>query len=201
MLDDWGTVFRHVILIPGSVWHRESVGFRTRPGRCSGARTASEPAGAAGTDGRNGLSILQALCPWRARAASPRRRGLWIKLTSRGAAHLPPGARRRRRAQPIDSQAPHHAYGCGSAVDVGFLIWSPQARPSGRSCFKLKKDPRVLPGVGNFLRQHQPRRASAIVERAERGNESGGPAPVPSLSSGWLRAAFPRSTEPCETWA
>ena len=152
MLDDWGTVFRHVILIPNlfgiaSLWV-----------------AARDLGGVLGLELRQNL--LVPLNRWTKRAldiagalifgalALPvlAAAALWIKLTSGG-----PLIYRQeregeggRRLQVLKLRTMHMD---AEALLMRVLSGSPQARAEWAVRFKLKKDPRVLPGVGSFLRK------------------------------------------------
>jgi len=152
MLDEWGTVFRHVILIPdlfgvASLWV-----------------SARDLGGVLGLELRQNLLIP--LNRWTKRAldivgalvlgviALPliAAAAVWIKLTSRG----PLIYRQERegeggrslwmpklRTMHLDAEA----------LLMRVLSSSPQARAEWSRRFKLQKDPRILPGVGAFLRR------------------------------------------------
>jgi Undecaprenyl-phosphate galactose phosphotransferase WbaP len=152
MLDDWSTVFRHVILIPdlfgvASLWV-----------------SARDLGGVLGLELRQNL--LVPLNRWTKRAldiagalllgviALPliAAAALWIKLTSRGPLiyrqeREGEGGRRlcmpKLRTMHMDAEA----------LLMRVLSSSPQARSEWSRGFKLKKDPRILPGVGPFLRR------------------------------------------------
>ena len=152
MLDDWGTVFRHVILIPdlfgvASLWV-----------------SARDLGGVLGLELRQNL--LVPLNRWTKRAldiggalvlgvfALPliAAAALWIKLTSRGPLiyrQEREGEGGRRLSMP-KLRTMHLG---ADALLMRVLSSSAQARAEWSSCFKLKKDPRILPGVGAFQRR------------------------------------------------
>ncbi len=152
MLDDWGTVFRHVILIPdlfgiASLWVSARdlggvLGLELRQNLLvplnRWTKRAVDIAGAL---------ILGALAlPVLAAAA------LWIKLTCRGGLiyRQEREGEGGRSLQILKLRTMHMD---AEALLMCVLSGSPQARAEWARCFKLKKDPRVLPGVGNFLRR------------------------------------------------
>jgi Undecaprenyl-phosphate galactose phosphotransferase WbaP len=152
MLDDWGTVFRHVILIPdlfgvASLWV-----------------SARDLGGILGLELRQNL-----LVPWNRwtkRAlditgalllgviALPliAAAGLWIKLTSRGRL-IYRQEREGEAGRNLSMPKLRTMHMDAEALLMRVLSSSPQARTEWSRRFKLKKDPRILPGVGALLRR------------------------------------------------
>jgi len=152
MLDDWGTVFRHVILIPNlfgiaSLWVSARdlggiLGLELRQNLLVPLNRWTKRA----LDIAGALMLGTFALPVLAAAAT------WIKLTSRGSLLY----RQERegeggRSLQILKLRTMHMDAEGLLMRV--LSGSPQARAEWASRFKLKKDPRVLPGVGSFLRR------------------------------------------------
>ena len=152
MLDDWGTAFRHVILIPdllgiASLWVSARdlggvLGLELRqnlliPLNCWIKR---------GLDIAGALALAMIALPLIAASA------IWIKWASRG----PLIYRQEREGEggrtlwmPKLRTMHMHA----DALLMRVLSQSPQARAEWARCFKLRKDPRILPGVGPLLRR------------------------------------------------
>jgi Undecaprenyl-phosphate galactose phosphotransferase WbaP len=150
MLDDWGTVFRRVILIPDL--------FGSRP------VSARDLSGVLGLELRQNLAIP--LNRWTKRVldifgalvlgivALPvvAAAALWIKLAGGGSVIY----RQERGGEggrslwisKLRTMRPN-----AEALLPLVLSASPQARAEWMRRFKLKKDPRILPGVGRFLRR------------------------------------------------
>ncbi len=59
-----------------------------------------------------------------------------------------------------------------------YLDNNPEEKINWLRFFKLKKDPRVLPRIGWFLRRYSLDELPQLVECVARRYESGGPAPV-----------------------
>ncbi len=152
MLDDWGAIFRHVILIPNlfgvaSLW-----------------ASARDLSGVLGLDLRQDLLIP--LNRWTKRAldiagalvlgvlALPLLVGaiLWIKFATGGSVIY------RQERQGEGGRSLWMPKLCTMHPDADALLMrvlsaSPQTRAEWSRHFKLKKDPRILPGVGKFLRR------------------------------------------------
>ena len=152
MLDDWGTIFRHVILIPdlfgvASLWVAARdlggiLGLELRQNLLvpwnRWIKRALDIAGA--------LVLGAAALPLIAVA------GLWIKLTSRG----PLIYRQEREGEggrSLSMPKLRTMHLDAEALLMNVLSVSSKARAEWSSCFKLKQDPRILPGVGAFLRR------------------------------------------------
>ncbi len=152
MLDDWGTVFRHVILIPdlfgiASLWVSARdlsgvLGLELRQNLLVPLNRWTKRA----VDIAGALILGILMLPFLAAAA------IWIKLASRGSV--------------IYRQEREGEGGCSlwmpklrtmhmdaEALLMRVLSSSPEARAEWSRHFKLRKDPRVLPGVGPFLRR------------------------------------------------
>jgi Undecaprenyl-phosphate galactose phosphotransferase WbaP len=151
MLDDWGTVFRHVILIPNLC------------GVASLGVAARDLSGVLGLELRQNLLIP--INRWTKRALDIAGAlvlgtlalplvgcaGVCIKLVSRGSVlyrqeregeggrslHIP-------KLRTMDPDAEAH---------LTRVLASPQVRAEWARHFKLRRDPRILPGVGRFLRR------------------------------------------------
>jgi len=152
MLDEWGSVFRHVIVIPdlsgvASLW-----------------ASARDLSGVLGLELRQNLlvplnrltkraldiagAILLGILAFPVLAAA----AFWIKVSSGGSVlysheregeggrslHVP-----KLRTMRVDADA----------LLMRVLSSSPEIRAEWTRYFKLKKDPRILPGVGKFLRR------------------------------------------------
>jgi Undecaprenyl-phosphate galactose phosphotransferase WbaP len=152
MLDDWGTVFRHVILIPdlsgiSSLW------VSTR-----------DLGGVLGLELRQNLLVPLNRCTKRAIdivaalvigiAALPVLAGaaLWIKFGSQGSVFFRQerGGERGRTIQVPKLRTMHPD---AEALLMRVLSESPEIRAEWACHYKLKRDPRILPGVGRFLRR------------------------------------------------
>ncbi len=152
MLDDWGTVFRHVILIPNlfgiaSLWVSARdlggvLGLELRQNLLVPLNRWTKRA----LDITGALILGMLALPVLAAAA------LWIKLTSRGSLiyRQEREGEGGRSLQVLKLRTMHMD---AEALLMRVLSGSPQARAEWTTRFKLKKDPRVLPGVGNFLRK------------------------------------------------
>ncbi len=152
MLDEWGAIFRHVILIPNlfgvaSLW-----------------ASARDLSGVLGLELRQNL--LVPLNRWNKRAldiagalvlgilALPlaAAAALWIKWTSGGSViYCQEREGEGGRSLWVPKLRTMH-------VDADVLLMrvlssSPQVRAEWSRYFKLRKDPRILTGVGNFLRR------------------------------------------------
>ena len=151
-LDDWGTVFRHVILIPdfsgvASLW-----------------ASARDLSGMLGLDLRQNLLVPFNRCTKRALdiagalilgilaipvliAAS-----LWIKVSSGGSV-LYSQEREGEGGRSLQVPKLRTMHLNADALLMRVLSSSPEIRAEWSRHFKLKKDPRVLPSVGKFLRR------------------------------------------------
>jgi len=152
MLDEWSAVFRHLILIPGlsgvaSLW-----------------AVARDLSGVLGLELRQNL--LVPLNRWTKRAldiagalvlgvlAIPvlAMAALWIRWSSGGSVVY----RQKREGEAGRSlQVPklRTMHLDADALLMRVLSSSPEIRAEWSRYFKLKKDPRILPGVGKFLRR------------------------------------------------
>lgn len=152
MLDDWGTVFRHVILIPdlfgiASLWVSARdlggvLGLELRQNLLVPLNRWTKRA----LDIAGALLVGTLALPLIAFAA------LWIKLTSQG----PLIYRQKREGQGGRSlwmPKLRTMHMDAEALLMHVLSSSPQARAEWSRHFKLRKDPRILPGVGAFLRR------------------------------------------------
>jgi len=152
MLDDWGTVFRHVILIPdlfgvASLWVSARdlggiLGLELRQNLLVPLNRWTKRA----LDIAGALLLGAIALPLIAAAA------LWIKLTSRG----PLIYRQEREGEGgrgLWMPKLRTMHTDAEALLMRVLSSSPQTRAEWSRRFKLKKDPRVLPGVGPFLRR------------------------------------------------
>jgi Undecaprenyl-phosphate galactose phosphotransferase WbaP len=152
MLDDWGAVFRHVIVIPdlagvASLW-----------------AVARDLSGVLGLELRQNL--LVPLNRWTKRTldiagaivlgvlAVPVliASALWIKVSSGGSAFY---SQEREGEGGRSLQVPklRTMHLDADALLMRVLSSSPELRAEWSRYFKLKKDPRILPGVGKFLRR------------------------------------------------
>jgi Undecaprenyl-phosphate galactose phosphotransferase WbaP len=152
MLDDWGTVFRHVILIPNlfgvaSLWV-----------------AARDLSGVLGLELRQNLLIP--LNRWTKRAldiAGALALGIlalplvacaavWIKIASGGSVlycqEREGEGGHNLRIRKLRTMRPD-----AEALLMRVLSASPQICAEWTRHFKLRKDPRILPGVGRFLRR------------------------------------------------
>lgn len=77
---------------------------------------------------------------------------VWIKLTSRGSL-IYRQEREGEGGRSLDVLKLRTMHMDAEVLLMRVLSTSPRARAEWTSHFKLKKDPRVLPGVGNFLRK------------------------------------------------
>jgi Undecaprenyl-phosphate galactose phosphotransferase WbaP len=152
MLDDWGAVFTHVILIPNLF------------GLASLWASARDIGGMLGLEMRQNLLIpfnrwtkrtmdiagalilgLLAL-PVLAAAAA------WIKLVSRGSV-LYSQEREGEKGRGISVTKLRTMRPDAESVLMTVLSESSEVRAEWECRFKLRKDPRILPGVGEFLRK------------------------------------------------
>ena len=152
MLDDWGTVFRHVILIP-DLFGIASLWVCARDlGGVLGLELRQNLLVPLNRWTKRGLDIAGALIvgilalPVMAAAA------LWIKLTSRGAL-IYRQEREGEGGRSLWMPKLRTMHMDAEALLMRVLSSSPQARAEWSRRFKLKKDPRILPGVGTFLRR------------------------------------------------
>jgi len=152
MLDDWGAVFTHVILIPNlfglaSLWASARdiggmLGLEMRQNLLIPFNRWTKRA----LDITGALILGLLTLPVLAAAA------IWIRFVSRGSV--------------LYSQEREGEKGCGisvtklrtmrpdaEAVLRNVLAESSEIRAEWASRFKLRKDPRILPGVGKFLRK------------------------------------------------
>ncbi len=152
MLDDWGTVFRHVILIPNlcgvaSLWVAARdlsgvLGLELRQNlliplnRCT--KRALDIAGA--------LALGIPALPLVACAA------VWIKLASRGSV-LYQQEREGEGGRSLHIPKLRTMHPDAEAHLTRVLSASPQNHAEWARHFKLRKDPRILPGLGWFLRR------------------------------------------------
>jgi Undecaprenyl-phosphate galactose phosphotransferase WbaP len=152
MLDDWGAVFRHVILIP-NLFGLASLWVSTH-----------DLGGVLGLELRQNLLIP--LNRWTKRAidivaalvigiaALPVLAGaaVWIKLGSRGSVFFRQerGGESGRTIQVPKLRTMHPD---AEALLMRVLSESPEIRAEWACHYKLKRDPRILPGVGRFLRR------------------------------------------------
>jgi Undecaprenyl-phosphate galactose phosphotransferase WbaP len=153
MLDEWGTVFRHVLLIPNlfgiaSLWvsARDLGGVLVLELRQNLLMPLNRWTKRA-VDITGALILGMLALPVLAAAA------LWITLASRGRLIY----RQEREGEGGCSlQMPklRTMHTDAEALLMRVLSGSPQARAEWAGRFKLKKDPRVLPGVGSFLRRY-----------------------------------------------
>ncbi len=152
MLDDWGAVFHHVILIPElsgvpSLWASARdlsgvLGLELRQNLLvpfnRWAKRALDIAGA--------LVLGVLAIPLLAAAA------VWIKMSSGGSAfYFQEREGERGRGLRVPKLRTMHAD--AGALLMRVLSSSPEIRAEWSRYFKLKNDPRILPGVGNFLRR------------------------------------------------
>ena len=151
-LDDWAAVFRHVILIPdlfgvASLWvfARDLggvLGLELRQNLLipwnQFTKRALDVAGA--------LALGIIVLPLIAAAA------VCIKLTSRGPAFYRQ-AREGEGGRALWMPKLRTMYTDAEALLMRVLSRSPEVRAEWSRHFKLKRDPRVLPGVGSFLRR------------------------------------------------
>ena len=152
MLDDWGAAFRHVILIPdlfgiASLWVSARdlggiLGLELRQNLLvrwnRWTKRALDIAGA--------LVVGACALPVMAAAA------LWIKLTSRGSL-IYRQEREGEGGRILSMPKLRTMHMDAEALLMRVLSSSPQIRDEWAHRFKLKKDPRILPGVGAFLRR------------------------------------------------
>ena len=151
MLDDWGTVFRHVILIPNlcgvaSLWVAARdlsgvLGLELRQNLLTPLNRWTKRA----LDIAGALALGILALPLVACAA------VWIKLASRGSVlyrqeREGEGGRSLRilKLRTMHPDAEAH---------LARVLASPQVHAEWARHFKLRKDPRILPGVGRFLRR------------------------------------------------
>lgn len=152
MLDDWGAVFRHVILVPdlsgvASLW-----------------AAARDLSGVLGLELRQNLLIP--FNRWTKRAldiagalvlgilALPvvAAAAFWIKWKSGGSV-IYCQEREGERGRSLRVFKLRTMHRDADALLMRVLAYSPEVRAEWSRFFKLKKDPRILPGVGKFLRR------------------------------------------------
>jgi lipopolysaccharide/colanic/teichoic acid biosynthesis glycosyltransferase len=152
MLDEWGAVFRHVILIPdlsgvASLW-----------------AAARDLSGVLGLELRQNLLIP--FNRWTKRAldfAGALVLGIlsipvvaaavfWIKWKSGGSV-IYCQEREGERGRSLRVFKLRTMHRDADALLMRVLACSPEVRAEWSRFFKLKKDPRILPGVGKFLRR------------------------------------------------
>lgn len=152
IMERWGTAFTHLILIPNlfgvaSLWAatRDFGGVLGLELRQNLLRPVSRWTKRA-IDITAAVLIGLAALPVIACAA------VWIRLASRGSAFYfqdrEGEAERRIRIPKLRTM---HAD--AETLLFRMLSESPEARAEWRCHFKLKKDPRILPGIGRFLRR------------------------------------------------
>jgi Undecaprenyl-phosphate galactose phosphotransferase WbaP len=151
-LDEWRSVFRHVIIVPDLF------------GVCSLWASAADIGGVLGLGMRQ--SLLIPLNRWTKRAidiagsaalgllALPvlAAAALWIKCASRGSVFYSQ-ERVGEKGWPIRIRKLRTMHPDAEAVLMRVLSESSEVRAEWSRHFKLRKDPRILPGVGRFLRR------------------------------------------------
>lgn len=152
MLDDWGTVFRHVILIPNlfgvaSLWVAARdlsgvLGLELRQNLLIPLNRWTKRA----LDIAGALALGILALPVAACAA------LWIKFASGGSV-LYSQEREGEGGRSLRILKLRTMHADAEALLMRVLSTSPQVRTEWTRHFKLRKDPRILPGVGRFLRR------------------------------------------------
>ena len=152
MLDDWGTVFRHVILIPNlfgvaSLWVAARdlsgvLGLELRQNLLIPLnRWTKRALDIAGALVLGILALPVAVCA-----------ALWIKFASGGSV-LYCQEREGEGGRSLRILKLRTMHADAEALLMRVLSASPQVRAEWTRHFKVRKDPRILPGVGRFLRR------------------------------------------------
>jgi len=152
MLDHWGSIFRHVVLIPDLL------------GIASLWVSARDLSGLLGLELRQNLliplnrwakralditaAVLLAIAALPVMAAA----AIWIRMASGGSV-LYCQEREGESGRPLSVPKLRTMYSDAETVLMRVLSESPEIRAEWKCRFKLKKDPRILPGVGRFLRK------------------------------------------------
>ncbi len=152
MLDDWDTVFRHVILIPdlfgiASLWVSARdlsgvLGLELRQNLLVPLNRWTKRA----VDIAGALILGLLTLPLLAAAAT------WIRLASRGSV-IYCQEREGEGGRSLWMPKLRTMHASAEALLMRVLSSSAQARTEWSRHFKLRKDPRILPGVGPFLRR------------------------------------------------